>query len=86
VAEGLEVGPVPYGPAFVYVLDVVDIGCYLAAIVCGAKWLIEQDAAAQQLPSLAVIDVAVAVGFGVALFGVALAAATVGGRVGAAGF
>jgi hypothetical protein len=38
VAEGLEVGPVEGGTAFVEVEAVVNVGCYLVAALVLAEW------------------------------------------------
>ena len=80
MAQGLAVGWVVRCAALLDGGDVVYVGGYLTA---GAEWLVEQDAAAEDLPLLAVVDllVALVVGGGVVLSGVSVAASSVGGWV-----
>jgi len=80
MAQGLKVGSAPWVTAVFDGVDVVHIGGDGAAF---AEWVVEQDASAQHLPSLGVVDLLAScvVGLVLSLPCVACASTTVDGWV-----
>ena len=80
MAQGLKVASCPWIAALFDGVDVVHISGDLAAF---AEWVVEQDASAQHLPSLGVVDLLAScvVGLVLSLPCVPCASTTVGGWI-----